>query len=192
VTIKESTQVTSCNLLAPVHHTSSNSRSARMSFSRVFIVEHHLASRSYLTCQNEFRDTFPDSLLPNSKIWSAENPQTFHDKPLRSLKVAVCCAVSRRRIIGPIFFSETITAEHCQEFIMNVISVLKADERDSWFQQDGATAHTAISTMHTLSQFFDCRIISRNLWPPQFLDQSPPNLCLWGFWRRTCTKTRTH
>jgi Fe2+ or Zn2+ uptake regulation protein len=39
-----------------------------MSFSqvqRVFIVEHYLASRSYLTCENEFRDTFPDSPVPN-------------------------------------------------------------------------------------------------------------------------------
>jgi hypothetical protein len=45
-----------------------NSRSARMSFSqvqRVFIVQHYLASRSYLTCQNEFRDTFLVSPVPN-------------------------------------------------------------------------------------------------------------------------------
>jgi hypothetical protein len=39
-----------------------------MSFSqvqRVFIVEHYLASRSFLTCQNEFRDTFFDSPVQN-------------------------------------------------------------------------------------------------------------------------------
>jgi hypothetical protein len=36
----------------------------------VFIVEHHLASRSYLTCQNEFRDTFPDSPVPNKSTIS--------------------------------------------------------------------------------------------------------------------------
>jgi hypothetical protein len=57
-----------CNLLSPVLQLSLNSRSARMSFSqaqRVFIVEHYLASRSYLTCQNEFRDTFPYSPVPN-------------------------------------------------------------------------------------------------------------------------------
>jgi hypothetical protein len=69
VTIQEHMQVTSCcNLLAPVRQLSFNSRSARMSFSqvqRVFIVEHCLTSRSYLTCQNEFRDTFPDSPVPN-------------------------------------------------------------------------------------------------------------------------------
>jgi hypothetical protein len=74
-TIQAPTQATSCcNLLAPVRQLSSNSRSARISFSqvqRLFIVEHYLASRSYLTCQNEFRDTFPDSPVPNkSKIMS--------------------------------------------------------------------------------------------------------------------------
>jgi hypothetical protein len=44
-----------------------------MSFSqvqRVFIVEHYLASRSYLTCQNEFRDTFLDSPVPNKSTVS--------------------------------------------------------------------------------------------------------------------------
>jgi transposase len=44
-----------------------------MSFSqvqRVFIVKHHLASRSYLACQNEFRDTFPDSPVPNKSTIS--------------------------------------------------------------------------------------------------------------------------
>jgi hypothetical protein len=73
VTIQEPTQVTSCNLLAPVRQLSSNSRSARMSFSQVqwvFIVEHYLASRSYKTCQNEFRDTFPDSPVPNKSTVS--------------------------------------------------------------------------------------------------------------------------
>jgi hypothetical protein len=68
VTIQEPTQVTSCcNLLAPVCQLSSCSRNARMSFSqvqRVFIVEHYLASRFY-TCQNEFRDPFPESPVLN-------------------------------------------------------------------------------------------------------------------------------
>jgi hypothetical protein len=44
-----------------------------MSFSqvqRVFVVEHYLASRSYSTCQNEFRDTFFDSPVPNKSTIS--------------------------------------------------------------------------------------------------------------------------
>jgi hypothetical protein len=44
-----------------------------MSFSqvqRVFIVEYYLASRSYLTWQNEFRDTFPYFPVPNKSTVS--------------------------------------------------------------------------------------------------------------------------
>jgi hypothetical protein len=61
------------NLLAPVRQLSFSSRSARMSFSqvqRVFIVQHCLVSRSYLTFQNEFKDTFPDSTVPNKSTIS--------------------------------------------------------------------------------------------------------------------------
>jgi hypothetical protein len=69
MTIQEPTQVTSCcNLLVSARQLSFNSQSARMYFSqvqRVFIVEHYPASRSYLNYQNEFRDTFPDSPVPN-------------------------------------------------------------------------------------------------------------------------------
>jgi hypothetical protein len=37
---------------------------------RVFIVEHYLAPRSYLTYQNEFRETFPDFPVPNKSTIS--------------------------------------------------------------------------------------------------------------------------
>jgi hypothetical protein len=37
---------------------------------QVFIVEHNMASRSYLTCQNAFRDAFPDSPVPNKSAVS--------------------------------------------------------------------------------------------------------------------------
>jgi hypothetical protein len=77
--LQELTKVTSyyvtpcCNPLAPVCQLSSGSRSARMCFSQVqqvFIVEHYLASRSYLTCQNEFSNTFPDSPVPTKSAIS--------------------------------------------------------------------------------------------------------------------------
>jgi hypothetical protein len=37
---------------------------------RVFIFEHNLASPSYLTCQNEFRHTIPDSPVQNKSTIS--------------------------------------------------------------------------------------------------------------------------
>jgi hypothetical protein len=36
----------------------------------MFIVKHYLASRSYLTFQNEFRDKFPNSPMPNKSTIS--------------------------------------------------------------------------------------------------------------------------
>jgi hypothetical protein len=80
----------------------------------------------------------------------------------------------------PIFFSKKITAECYQKLIMNFIFLLEVDEKDRWFQQDGATVHTANSTMQ-MSEFFGGRIISRNRLPPRTPDLSPPDFYLWGF-----------
>jgi hypothetical protein len=79
----------------------------------------------------------------NSRIWSVRNSAYLPRRTVTLLKNWVWCVVSRRRIIVPIFFSETKTTESYQELIMNFISLLEADEQDCWFQQDGATAHTA-------------------------------------------------
>jgi hypothetical protein len=104
VTIQEPTQVTSCcNLLAPVRQLSFNSRSVRMSFSqvqRVFIVEHYLASRSYLTCQNEFRDTFPDSPVQNKSTVSRlvnrfRDTGTLYRVPSNTRKRVNACIAER-------------------------------------------------------------------------------------------------
>jgi hypothetical protein len=63
-----------------------------MSFSQVqqvFIVAHCLASRSYSTCQNEFRDTFPDSLVPNKSTVS-RLLNRFSDTGSDDTKLAGC------------------------------------------------------------------------------------------------------
>jgi hypothetical protein len=107
----------------------------------------------------------------NSRFWSSENAHLFHEVPLHSQKIGCWCAISGKRIVGPIFFSETVTAEKYQEIIMQFISLLKEEERFCWLQQDGATLHTAKSTMEMLKLFFDDRIISKNLWPLRSPDQ---------------------
>jgi hypothetical protein len=93
-------------------------------------------------------------------MWSAENPNTFHERPLHSLKVRVWCAVSRWRIIGPIFFSKPITAEHYKELITKSISLLEVNKQDCWFKQEGAIVQTANLTTQILSDFLGGRIIS--------------------------------
>jgi hypothetical protein len=85
-----------------------------------------------------------------------------------------------------------ITAEHYQELIMNFISLLEVDEQDCSLQHDGATVHTANSSVQMLSEFFGGRIISQNLWPPQSLDLSPSDFCLWGFLKEKVCKNNPH
>jgi len=43
----------------------------------------------------------------NTRIWAAENPHTVHEGPLHSQNIGVWCDVSRRRIIGPIFLTNS-------------------------------------------------------------------------------------
>jgi hypothetical protein len=45
----------------------------------------------------------------------------------------------------------------------------------SWFQQDGATAHTANNSFKFLNEIFGERDISRNIWPPRSPDITPPD-----------------
>ena len=53
-----------------------------------------------------------------------------------------------------------------------------------WFQQDGATPHTANITMEWLDHRFPDRLISRRRepeWSPHSPDLNPPDVYLWGF-----------
>ena len=53
-----------------------------------------------------------------------------------------------------------------------------------WFQQDGATPHTAKQTLTWLEDRFHGRIISLKTeqpWPPHSPDLNPPDFFLWGY-----------
>jgi len=97
----------------------------------------------------------------------------------------VWCAISKRRIIGPLFFETTINAEAYQELIQHFIALLQVDERNCWFQQDSATAHTAASTMEILHKFFSENIISKGVWPPRSPDLTSPHFFLLSYLKDT-------
>ena len=53
-----------------------------------------------------------------------------------------------------------------------------------WFQQGGATAHTAVISIAALRRLFPQRVISRFLgvsWPPLSPDLTDPDFFLWGY-----------
>lgn len=130
----------------------------------------------------------------NMRYWSNVNPQELHEKPLHSEKVTVWCGVSASRIIGPYFFEDhhgnavTVNSERYRGLLMTFpIPELQRQGLDLssvYFQQDGATAHTARDTMATLRTVFAGRIISRFgdiTWPARSPDLSACNFFLWGY-----------
>ncbi|GFT81170.1 uncharacterized protein TNCV_3882741 [Trichonephila clavipes] len=64
------------------------------------------------------------------------------------------------------------------EWAQNEIAV------ELWFQQDGATCHTARATIDLLKDTFGDRLISRFgpvNWPPRSCDLTPLDYFLWGY-----------
>ncbi|GFW72838.1 uncharacterized protein TNCV_1266811 [Trichonephila clavipes] len=58
------------------------------------------------------------------------------------------------------------------------------DVQELWFQQDGATCHTARSTIDLLKDTFGDRLISRFgpvNWPPRSCVLTPLDYFLWGY-----------
>ncbi|GFV87594.1 transposable element Tcb1 transposase [Trichonephila clavipes] len=58
------------------------------------------------------------------------------------------------------------------------------DVQELWFQQDGATCHTAHTTIDLLKYTFGDRLISRFgpvNWPPRSCDLTPLDYFLWGY-----------
>lgn len=128
----------------------------------------------------------------NYRTWGTDNPHIFIESPLHPQKIGVWCAVSRRRIIGPLFFETTVNAALYEDIIQQFIACLQEDERYCWLQQDGATCHTARSSMEMLQDFFDGRIISTGLWPPRSPDLSSPDFFLWGYLKDIVYRSNPH
>lgn len=128
----------------------------------------------------------------NCRIWGDENPRMIEQRPLYPEKVTVWCGFWARGVIGPYFFenaagkSVTVNAERYRNMI-NEFLVPELDNIDLeniWFQQDGATCHTATETIDLLKTKFPGRVISRFgdiNWPPRSCDLTPLDFFLWGF-----------
>lgn len=127
----------------------------------------------------------------NCRFWGTENPRILHERPLHPLRVTVWCGICAEKVIGPYFFEDTtgnavtVTGERyrsmIQEFLVPEVEAL--DQQHMWFQQDGATAHTANVTMEILREIFPGRLISRFgdlAWPPRSPDLTPSDFFLWG------------
>ena len=140
----------------------------------------------------------------NFRYWAPENPCLIHENPLHSQKVTVWCAVSVFGVIGPYFFEEdgetvTVTSERyiqmLRQFLQRELRRRHMEARQIWFQQDGATAHTARNSMQVLREMFPQHVISRFgdiNWPARSPDLSAPDYFLWGYLKGKVYQERPH
>ncbi|GFU93140.1 transposable element Tc3 transposase [Trichonephila clavipes] len=128
----------------------------------------------------------------NCRIWSEANPQLYVETPLHPEKLTVWCALWAGGIIGPYFFKNdeghnvTVNGDRYRAMITNffIPELNNHDVQELWFQQDGATCHTARATIDLLKDTFGDRLISRFgpvNWPPRSCDLTPLDYFLWGY-----------
>ena len=131
----------------------------------------------------------------NYRFWGSDAPQDFiAQKPLHSVKVTAWCALSHRGIIGPYWFEDeneravAVNQENYRATVCKFSTSLRRRRNipyeTQWFQQDGATPHTAVATRELLRAKFADRVISfrtQHIWAPHSPDLNPLDFFLWGY-----------
>jgi hypothetical protein len=107
------------------------------------------------------------------------------------------CKPSRSHDLFVIPFNGTINGQRYREQILEpFINELDDEEvQTGYFQHDGATAHTARETLNYLQEFYDDRIISRNLhpaWPPRSPDLTPLDFSIFGYLKNSVFRRPLH
>lgn len=142
----------------------------------------------------------------NFRYWAANNPRQLHERPLHSPKVTVWCGVSQFGVIGPYFFEDenrtvTVTSARyvvmLETYLQHRLEEMAEDHNleDVWFQQDGATAHTARISLGVLKQMFPGRLVSLRGdigWPARSPDLSMCDFFLWGYLKDKVFRHRPH
>lgn len=122
----------------------------------------------------------------NCRIWATENPHAIHQQPLYDKKTTVWCGFWAGGVIGPYFFDETVNGERYRQMLTDFLwpELTRLALDNMWFQQDGATCHTARDTIELIQQKFGERVISAKAdvpWPSRSCDLTPLDFFLWGF-----------
>lgn len=126
----------------------------------------------------------------NMRYLDKQNPHEFLKVALHPEKLTVWCAFHAGGVIGPFFFKNErgknvdVDKIRYRAMLNEFFFPKTAGFFDMWFQQDGATCHTARETRDLLRKQFDGMIISRlhNVsWPARSCDLTPCDFFLWGY-----------
>jgi len=146
-------------------------------------------TENWLICSDEayFSLTLPLN-KQNNRIWADSQPVIGIETPLHDKKILVWCAISATKLYGPHFFSETVNQFNylsmLQDFFWRSHSKT-LDYKKYYFQQDGATPHTAIAVQTWLTSKFGDKFVEKKMWPPRSPDLNPCDYYLWGHLKKT-------
>ncbi|GFV02731.1 hypothetical protein TNCV_1060371 [Trichonephila clavipes] len=94
----------------------------------------------------------------NCRIWSEANPQVYVETPLHPEKLIVWCAL---RLVESFFKNDeghnvTVNGDRYRAMVTNffIPELNNHVVQELWFQQDGATCHTARATIDLLKDTF--------------------------------------
>lgn len=136
----------------------------------------------------------------NFPYWSATNPKEIYERPLHRSKVTVWCTIYSFWIIGPYFFedereravsmTEPRYVHMLEVFLAPAFAHLPVN-KEMFFQQGGATCHTAWASMAVMNNLFPNHVISRYgdiIWPTRSPDLSTCDFFCGGIWNPKFSK----
>jgi len=141
-------------------------------------------AKNFFICSDEayFYLTLPVN-KQNNRNWSDSYLYEGIEMPLHDEKVLVWCAISAKKIYGPYFFENTVNQYNYLEMLKKFFwpKHLRTDEYQKYyFQQDGATPHTANTVQDWLISKFSEKFFDKKMWPPRSPDLNPCDFYLWG------------
>ena len=78
-----------------------------------------------------------------------------------------------------------------RNILSGLIEQLHDDElRDGYFQQDNAPPHVTLNTLSYIREFYDDRVISKDLYPARSPDLTPCDCFLFGHLKNVIYKNR--
>lgn len=126
----------------------------------------------------------------NSHYWNGSNPfWTRESNAQVRWSTNVWCGMISGYLIGPYFYTGTLTGERYLEFLTNTLPILLENiplnvRENMWIQQDGAPPHNANIVRDYLNRHFQLRWMGTKgplNWPPRSPDLTPLDFFLWGY-----------
>ena len=162
----------------------------RMSFSVEWLemLERHEEVQDRILWTDECRFGLDETVnTRNCYYYSEMNPHYHREIPLKQEGAMAWCGISSFGIIGPFFFSSTVTAKSYHHLLVH--KIMPAAKKlfgndDFWFQQDGAPAHTSNLATKYLDKKKPEKWIGKRgpvQWPPRSPDLTPPDFFLCGY-----------